>query len=104
MSKEGVIILFYDVLMKTKTNIKNYVSFHKKILGNGFIMMQESVYFRYFRNTNLAKYTIERVLQNAPKESNIKIIKLTIKQFERMNAYSTKKQDLSLYRNNTIVL
>ncbi len=43
------VLVFFDLPVQTSEDMKNYRLFRKKILKNGFFMMQESVYCRMNR-------------------------------------------------------
>ena len=93
MNKEGFLLLFYD-LNNVKSE-KEKRDFRVKVVGNGFIKMQESVYYKYYKNISLSTYTIKKLAKIANKNFDIKFIHLTLKQFMRMNKYSVTKEDVS---------
>ena len=93
----------YDLPMKTKLDIRRYNKFRKNIISNGFVMLQESVYYRYIKYTDLSNYVIKQVLKKIPSESDVRFIVLTLLQFKKMNKYSSKSIDLSLYKDNILM-
>ena len=104
MSRDGVILLMYDLSMKTKEEVHYYNIFRKNIIKNGFVFLQESVYYRYIRYTNMSNYVIKNVLSKVSRNANIRFIIMTVLQFERMNRYSLTKIDLSSYRKDIIII
>ena len=92
----------YDVKMITKEDRKEYVKFNKYIKSKGFNMLQKSIYFKYIRNLSLSNYCINNVISNSPVNANIKIIKLTYNEFEKINMFTNDLIDLSIYRDNIL--
>ena len=50
MINDGYMLLIYDIPNKDKLDHKKYITFRKRIIRNGYIMIQESVYYKYLRN------------------------------------------------------
>lgn len=82
----GVLFLFFDIPQKTNINKNKYSKFIKEIKKDGFIRIQESIFYRQIRNIVLKKYDVERVRKASENltDSNIKILTLTTKEFENM--------------------
>ena len=78
------VLVLFDLPSVTKKEKKSYVIFRRKLIDDGFIMMQFSIYSRFCRNQQDAGKHIDRVMQMAPKDGNIRILSITEKQFEEM--------------------
>ena len=78
------LILMFDLPVETVEERKTYSRFHKKLIKNGFIMIQYSVYSRFCLNDTEAKKYINRVSTNIPTKGNIRILKITDNQYRNM--------------------
>lgn len=78
------ILLFFDLPVETSENRREYSRFHKFLIKNGFIMMQESVYCHLSLNATSMESTLAAVRKNKPKEGVIQALTVTEKQFTRM--------------------
>ncbi|VVM19129.1 CRISPR-associated protein Cas2 [uncultured Gammaproteobacteria bacterium] len=95
-----VIVLFDlptdDVEMK-----RDYRYFRKFLLNGGFTMMQYSVYMRHSSSEENAQVHINRVKIHLPADGEVRIIKITDKQFGRIEVFMEKNVNLlKKHRNN----
>ena len=86
------IVVLFDLPTTTKTERKRYSIFRKKLLKSGFTMMQYSVYMRHCASQDNARVHIQRVKNNLPPEGEVRIIKITDKQFARIEVFYGKKR------------
>lgn len=75
------VLVFFDLPTETKTDRKNYSTFRKKILSDGFAMFQFSMYIRHCSSKENADVHIKRVKGILPDKGNIGIMCVTDKQF-----------------------
>lgn len=78
------LLLFFDLPRYTATEIKEANIFRKQLIKNGFIMLQESVYCKLALNDTVMEAIKSKVLKFLPHNGNIMMLKVTEKQFERM--------------------
>ncbi len=78
------LIVFFDLPTKTKKDRKTYIKFRKKLLENGFFMLQYSVYCRICKGIQLSKKYIKFIKKVTPSRGNIRILQITDKQFSNM--------------------
>ena len=78
------ILVFFDLPVETSENRRNYRSFRKHLIKNGFMMLQESVYCRMALNPNNAASIISSVKSKTPSEGLVMILTVTEKQFSKM--------------------
>lgn len=78
------IIVFFDLPVITSEEKKEYRSFRKFLLTNGFVMMQESVYSKIALNGTMVNTIKRRVKLNAPKSGLVQTIVITEKQYNSM--------------------
>ena len=77
-------ILFFDLPNIYAKDKRNYQLFHKYLINEGFIMMQESVYSKIVLNSEQNKLLVERIKKNAPKKGIIEILTVTENQYSRI--------------------
>lgn len=78
------LLLFFDLPMVTKAERRVYTKFRKYLIGNGFTMVQFSVYVKIFPNRISLFQYIESLKRNIPKKGSVRILAVTEKQYERM--------------------
>lgn len=86
------VIVLFDLPTDTKRARKQYTLFRKKLLQDGFGMMQYSVYYRHCASNENACVHSKRVKLALPQEGEIRIIKITDKQFGKIEVYYGKKR------------
>jgi len=85
------IMVFFDLPTQTKTERKDYARFRKKIMQDGFTLMQYSVYLRHCASRENSEIHIKRVQQALPKKGLVSILQVTDKQFEKILTFESKK-------------
>jgi CRISPR-associated protein Cas2 len=85
------LFVLFDLPSVTDEEKSWYRYFRKKIMKDGFTMMQYSVYIRHCASQENADVHEKRVVDALPPEGNIRVLRLTDKQFERMKNYYGKK-------------
>ena len=89
------VIVFFDLPVITNANRKDYREFHKYLIKSGFLMMQESVYCKLAQNAVMAEFIIENIRKNKPADGLVQVLKITEKQFGKMEfIVGTKKSEI----------
>lgn len=78
-------LLFFDLPMITDDDRKIYTHFRKDIMKLGFFMIQNSVYAKLALDSQALEFVINKVKKLAPPTGNVVILKVTEKQFEKMD-------------------
>lgn len=86
------VIVLFDLPTDTKQTRKQYTRFRKQLISDGFGMMQYSVYYRHCASDENARVHSKRVKSVLPLEGEIRIIKITDKQFGKIEVYFGKKR------------
>ena len=86
------IIVLFDLPTDTKVARKKYTRFRKYLLQDGFTMMQYSVYMRHSSSDENAQVHAKRVKCQLPDDGEVRIIKITDKQFGKIEVYYGKKR------------
>ena len=86
------VIVLFDLPTDTKQDRKQYTLFRKKLLNDGFGMMQYSVYYRHCASDENACVHTKRVKSSLPRDGEVRIIKITDRQFGKIEVYYGKKR------------
>lgn len=78
------VMVMFDLPTVTAAGRKEYTRFRKYLIKSGFLMMQESVYCKLVPNTSSADALISSIRKNKPKEGLVQAMKITEKQFSRI--------------------
>lgn len=78
------ILVMFDLPTLTGSDKKEYRNFHKYLLKNGFIMMQESIYSKLALNSTVAEAIMSNVRKNKPASGLVQMITITEKQYSKM--------------------
>ena len=79
-----VIFVMFDMPTETKSDMKKYRTFRKKLLDLGFIMFQYSIYIRFCRSLAIAEKYERKVEQFAPLNGSIRVLRITEEQYKHM--------------------
>ena len=78
------ILVMFDLPMITSADRKEYTKFRKYLIRSGFLMMQESIYCKLSPNSTLADAVIENVRKNKPEKGLVQVLRVTEKQYAKM--------------------
>ena len=78
------LLVFFDLPTKTKKDRQIYTKFRKKLLENGFFMLQYSVYCRICKGMQMSKKYSDYIEKITPDNGNIRILEVTDNQFNNM--------------------
>ena len=99
------VLAMFDLPVDTKSARRAYTRFRRKLLDDGFMMLQLSVYARPCPNDENAAIHAKRVKDALPGAGQVRILRLTDMQFSRMQVFYSAKpvgaekppQQLSLF-------
>ncbi len=78
------VIVMFDLPVVTAHDRKEYTKFRKYLLKSGYLMLQESIYCKLAPNSAMADSLIENLRKNKPEKGLVQALKITEKQYERM--------------------
>ena len=87
------VFAFFDLPVKNKSDRRAYTTFRKKLLRDGFTMMQYSVYYRHCASRENAEAHMQRVEKFVPGRGEVRLLVITDKQFEKMRVFWGKKRE-----------
>lgn len=74
-------IVFFDLPNIYHKDKRNYQLFHKFLINEGYIMLQESVYSKLALNLQQAEINVNKIRKNAPNKGLIQVLNITEKQY-----------------------
>ncbi|MBE6098592.1 MAG: CRISPR-associated endonuclease Cas2 [Anaerovibrio sp.] len=78
------VIVFFDLPTETSEDKREYRKFRKFLLGNGFLMMQQSVYSKLVLNATAANAVTALVRGNCPDVGLVQMLTVTEKQYNNI--------------------
>jgi len=98
------IIVMFDLPVLTHKNRRAYSLFRRMLIKEGFYMMQESVYCKLVQNSSVAETVTEHLRKNKPEEGLVQILRVTEKQFARMEYLVGSKKTEFLDSDERLVI
>lgn len=78
------VLVMFDLPVMSAHDRKEYIKFRKYLLKSGFLMLQESVYCKLAMNSTMADSIVDNLRKNKPEKGVVQAIKITEKQYEKM--------------------
>lgn len=98
------IMVLFDLPVLTEKQRRDYREFRKYLLKAGFFMMQESVYCKLVQNAGVADVVQESIRKNKPGEGLVQILRVTEKQFAKMEYVVGENKFLVLDTDERLVI
>lgn len=98
------ILVMFDLPMTTSAERKEYTKFRKYLIKSGFLMMQKSVYCKLSPNSTLADAVIENVRKNKPEKGVVQVLRVTEKQYAKMEYIVGEGQTEVLSSDDRLVI
>ena len=98
------IMVLFDLPVLTEKQRRDYREFRKYLLKAGFFMMQESVYCKLVQNAGVADVVQESIRKNKPGEGLVQILRVTEKQFAKMEYVVGENKSLVLDTDDRLVI
>ncbi|MDY0237155.1 MAG: CRISPR-associated endonuclease Cas2 [Gudongella sp.] len=76
------VVVFFDLPVLTKQDIRQYNKFRNHLLSQGFIMVQKSVYSKISLNGTMADTIIENLKRHKPESGVVQVLVITEKQYQ----------------------
>jgi CRISPR-associated protein Cas2 len=86
------LLAMFDLPTDTKKARKAYTRFRKALVKDGFTMMQYSVYIRHCASEENANVHDGRVVAFLPPDGEVRLLRITDKQYERMRVFWGKRR------------
>lgn len=99
------LMVMFDLPEETATQKKNYRSFRKALVNEGFLMMQYSIYVRICMNQKSVNALERKIKSFIPQDGIVQTLTLTEKQYNNMHFLSGKRsKDIRNNSKRTILL
>lgn len=99
------LMVMFDLPVETSEERRAYRKFRKKLISEGFLMMQYSIYVRVCVSRQSAKYMERRIKTFLPEEGLVQTLMVTEKQYNYMHFLVGKeKKDVRNTSKRTVVL
>lgn len=98
------LLLFYDLPRETSAERKAAFKFQKKLVENGFIMLQESVYCKLALNATGMDSIKAKTRKMLPKKGSVMMLTITEKQFESIEICCDPFQTDVVNKDNRMVI
>lgn len=97
-------LIFFDLPVLTSKQRKAYRDFRKFLLKSGFMMIQESVYCKLVQNPVVADVLQTSIRNNKPNEGLVQVLRVTEKQYSKMEYIVGEKQSSVLDSDERLVI
>lgn len=98
------ILVMFDLPTTTEDDRRAYRHFRKFLIRNGFVMMQESVYSKLVQNATAADAVIQNLRKNKPASGLVQALKITEKQYEKIEYITGEKHSTMLDTDERLVI
>ena len=78
------VLVMFDLPVTTAAGRKEYARFRKFLIKSGFMMLQESIYCKLATNDSAADAILSSVCSHKPEDGLVQVLRVTEKQFARM--------------------
>ena len=98
------VLVFFDLPVVSDADRRNYRQFRKFLIKAGFLMLQESVYCKLAQNSSAADFIVENVRKNKPDSGLVQVLRVTEKQYNKMDYIVGKRSDFVLDSDERLVI
>lgn len=78
------VIVFFDLPTVTTEDRRAYAKFRRRLIKNGFMMVQESVYSKLALNSTQVSQIMGEIKKISPEKGLVQILTVTEKQYSKM--------------------
>lgn len=98
------VVVFFDLPVLTEANRRDYRVFRKFLIKSGFMMVQESVYCKLAQNSSVGDAIIDNIRKNKPREGLVQVLRVTEKQYNKMDFIVGQKNGEVLISDERLVI
>ena len=98
------ILVMFDLPVETVAQRQEYRKFRKYLLKQGFIMLQESNYCKMVPNSAAGDTLINGLRVNKPAAGTVQVLKVTEKQFSKMEYLVGQANDTVINDDRRLVI
>lgn len=98
------LLVMFDLPVLTAKNKRDYRQFRKYLIKSGFFMLQESIYCKLVANSSVGDAVSDNIRKNRPPEGLVQLVKITEKQFSKMEYITGKRTSNILDSDERLVI
>lgn len=98
------VIIMFDLPTITAAERKEYSKFHKYLIKNGFLMMQESIYCKLAQNASAAELIVNNIRNNKPMSGLVQSMIITEKQYGKIEYIVGERKSEILDNDDRLVI
>lgn len=98
------VMVMFDLPVLTEQERRQYRIFRKYLIKNGFLMLQESVYCKLVQNAVAGDSIVDGIRKNKPSTGLVQVLKVTEKQYARMEYIVGQSQNEVLNTDERLVI
>ena len=98
--RRGVVMVFYDLPMGTSAQRRHYTVFHKHLMREGFVQMQESLYVKLVHNISSFRQVEARVKGFSPVHGTVQILCLNLNIFCTIKTFGKGGFDVAFFSDD----
>ena len=98
------IVVMFDLPVTTEKGRRAYRQFRKHLVKNGFLMLQESIYCKLLLNPTAGEAIVEAIRKNKPDVGLVQVLKVTEKQYAKMEYIVGEAQTEVLNTDERLVI
>jgi len=83
--------VMFDLPVKSKQDRREYTKFRQKLLKLGLVQLQYSIYAKAMPSEDAVEHLASIVHMALPPRGDVRILKITDRQFGKMEVYSSRK-------------
>ena len=84
IERRGVIIVIFDLPVKTAVERRQYTAFRKSLIRSGYSFFQKSVYVKLLRNISTANREISKLRVTAPDSGEVQTLTMNLNVFRSL--------------------
>lgn len=96
-TREMRLLLMYDIYYLSDEDIKLYNKFVNNLYKLGYIRIQYSIYAKILASHTEYDFERKKLLKIIPRNSNVRILMLTEKQYQNMDILNGEKSKNEIY-------
>lgn len=100
----SVMLVMYDLPVKTAIERRQNQRFQKKLTKRGYSMVQKSVYAKLIRNRSLVKSELKNLREELPQDGEIKAMSIGLSEFCNMRSILGPEFDIGLFADEVLVV
>lgn len=98
------LFVMFDLPVVESEERRDYTRFRTRLLGEGFTMLQYSVYARYYPSEEASAAERGRVRAMLPRKGQVRLLSVTDRQFGKMEVLVQRKRERVEKRPDQMVL